>query len=181
MIDYQCCLDCRPEDGQCYRLECQYCCGCGKHLVVDETTQPPSVPEQFRLDPLDEPKDGKVVWQNVFNVEFGQGHTSVGEPSGFVKNDGDKPMFDLIPPEVELEVAKAFTHGAKKYSANNYRKGTRWGRYIAATRRHLNAWQLGEDLDPDSGLSHLAHALASLMMLRTLQLSKAGEDDRVKP
>ena len=129
--------------------------------------------------PLSQPPVEPATWVNTHTTEYGVGgRTNFGKPAGFVKHDEDKPMFDLIPPEVELEVAKAFTHGARKYSANNYRKGTRWGRYIAATRRHLNAWQLGEDLDPDSGLSHLAHALASLMMLRVLQLSNAGEDDR---
>jgi hypothetical protein len=98
----------------------------------------------------------------------------------FKKSDLGKPRFDLIPPEVELELAKVFTFGAEKYSPNNYRLGAAWGRYIAAVRRHLNAWQLGEDLDPESGLSHLAHALASLAMLQTLVLTGTGEDDRVK-
>ncbi len=96
----------------------------------------------------------------------------------FVKHDDDKPQFDLIPPEVELEVAKAFTHGAKKYPPGNYRLGTRWGRYLAAARRHLSAWHLGETNDGESGLNHLAHAIASLSMLLTLQLTGAGEDDR---
>lgn len=102
------------------------------------------------------------------------------DKGAFVKYDDDKPMFDLIPPEVELEVAKAFTYGARKYLPGNYRKGTRWGRYVAAVRRHLNAWQMGEDFDPDSKLHHLAHAIASLMMLFVLVLTGAGEDDRTK-
>lgn len=98
----------------------------------------------------------------------------------FVKHDDGKAPFDLIPPEAEFEVAKAFGHGAKKYSPNNYRLGTDWTRYVAAARRHLNAWQQGEDNDSESGLNHLAHALASLMMLLTLQLTKSGTDNRVK-
>ncbi len=98
----------------------------------------------------------------------------------FVKHDQEKPRFDLIPPEVELELAKVFGYGARKYSPQNFRIGTQWGRYVAAARRHLNAWQLGEDNDLESGFSHLAQAIASLSMLLVLQLTGKGEDDRVK-
>ncbi len=105
----------------------------------------------------------------------------MGKPlPAFVKHDQEKPRFDLIPPEVELELAKVFEYGGRKYSDNNYRLGTRWGRYVAAARRHLNAWQLGENNDAESGFSHLAQAIASLSMLLVLQLTGKGEDDRVK-
>ncbi len=102
------------------------------------------------------------------------------EASEFVKNDAGKVRFELLPAEATLERAKAFTHGAQKYPANNYRVGTEWSRYIGAVHRHLNAWQLGEDLDPESGLSHLAHAGACVDMLLTLAMSGAGTDDRFK-
>jgi hypothetical protein len=41
-------------------------------------------------------------------------------------------------------------------------------RYYAAALRHLPAWRGGEELDPESGLTHLAHALANAAFLMEL-------------
>lgn len=49
---------------------------------------------------------------------------------------------------------------------------------MASTLRHLLAWQAREDLDPESGLHHLAHARADLGMLLELVLTGHGNDDR---
>lgn len=95
----------------------------------------------------------------------------------FVKHDMGKPRFSLIPPEALAEVAKVFTHGASKYPAKNYLIGTDWSRYLDATYRHLSAWSQQENLD-ESGLNHLAHAAASILILLTLQLKTLGKDDR---
>lgn len=52
--------------------------------------------------------------------------------------------------------------GALKCACSNFRTiGVRASIYYDACRRHLNRWFEGEDLDPDSGPPHLAHALAS--------------------
>jgi hypothetical protein len=40
-----------------------------------------------------------------------------------------------------------------------------WGRLIAAIGRHLTDWQIGEDVDPEDGLSHLAHAAWNCLAL----------------
>ena len=41
---------------------------------------------------------------------------------------------------------------------HNWRDGLDWTRVSSAVLRHLSAWHGGEDIDPESGLSHLAHA-----------------------
>src|SRR5574343_960374 len=94
------------------------------------------------------------------------------------KDDDEKPMMDLIPADVTLELGRVLTYGARKYSRDNWRKGMRWTRPLAAALRHINAWQRGENLDPESGMPHLAHAIVSLMFLLTYQLRGIGEDDR---
>jgi len=100
------------------------------------------------------------------------------EPKGFVKHDAGKPRFSLVPAEARAELAKAFSHGAKKYPPNNFRAGADWSRYVDALYRHVNAWELREDIDSESGLNHLAHAGACIMILLTLQLKGLGKDDR---
>ena len=53
--------------------------------------------------------------------------------------------------------------------------------YVSASMRHLNAWFEGEDLAPDSGLSHLAHALAGLAILIDAEEAGMMLDDRMIP
>ncbi len=95
-----------------------------------------------------------------------------------VKYDGEKPRTDLVPPQSIMAAARAFTYGAKKYSPWNWALGMDWLRLYGATLRHLFQWLCGEKADSESGLSHLDHALASLMMLQCHEELKLGKDDR---
>ena len=58
--------------------------------------------------------------------------------------------------------------GAKKYDRKNWAKVDDKERYIAAPLRHILAYQQGEKLDKESGISHLAHAICSLLFLLEL-------------
>jgi hypothetical protein len=44
--------------------------------------------------------------------------------------------------------------------------------------RHLNAWRDGEDLDPESGISHLAHIACSCNILLDADYCDTLQDDR---
>ena len=81
------------------------------------------------------------------------------------KHDGDKIQMDLLPPLALEATAAVLTFGATKYARGNFLKGIDYSRLYAATQRHLNAWAKGETLDHESGITHLAHAVADLMML----------------
>lgn len=94
------------------------------------------------------------------------------------KFDDGKPDLSLHPPEAIFEIGRVWTFGAAKYGAHNWRKGLGWRRQIAAALRHIFAYLGGEDKDPESGLSHLAHACCCLMMLITFQITGVGTDDR---
>lgn len=109
------------------------------------------------------------------------GSATVADSTTGVKFDDGKPDLSLLPPEALTEIAKVLTFGAKKYAAHNWRKGFKWTRVFASTLRHLFAWLRGEDLDPETGLSHLAHAGCNVLFLLTFVLTKTGEDDRYKP
>lgn len=104
----------------------------------------------------------------------------VADPSGALKADGEKARVELIPTEAIEEIAAAFTFGAKKYSPNNWRKGFSWIRVTGSLLRHVYAWLRGEDRDPESGLSHLAHAGANVCFLLTFERTKTGTDDRYR-
>jgi Domain of unknown function (DUF5664) len=97
-----------------------------------------------------------------------------------VKQDENKAPLDLLPFEALIEVAKVLQFGAKKYDRHNWRKGFKWSRLLAANLRHLFAWARREDLDPESGISHLAHACCMNLFLLAHELQQLGEDDRWK-
>lgn len=95
-----------------------------------------------------------------------------------VKHDEQKPMVELLPPQALIEIAKALTHGANKYGKHNWRRGFTWCRLIGSLLRHVYAWLGREDKDPETGLSHLAHAGANILMLLDHEILGLGEDDR---
>ena len=90
----------------------------------------------------------------------------------------EKTRFDLVPWEAVGDIADVLSIGAQKYSANNWCRGTEWGRYFAALCRHIFAWWRGEDLDSETGKSHLAHAGCCLLFLMEYQRNDWGTDDR---
>lgn len=90
-----------------------------------------------------------------------------------------KVQMSTVPAEVLLEVAVALTEGARKYGRHNYREiGVRGSVYYDATLRHLMAWWEGEDIDPDSDLSHITKAITSLIVLRDAMINEKWTDDR---
>ena len=97
---------------------------------------------------------------------------------GGVKFDAKKAQLHLLPRDVLLELAKVYEHGASKYEPGNWEKGFDASRPFDAAERHLWAWWLGEDADPDSGLSHLLHAAWNLLTLAAQEIRGTGCDDR---
>jgi len=94
------------------------------------------------------------------------------------KDDGEKRRMDLIPVSALNALADVLTMGAKKYSDRNWEKGISWGRVYGAAMRHLSAWWGGENLDKESGLNHLDHAMTNIAFLREYADTKKDFDDR---
>ncbi|KKN73369.1 hypothetical protein LCGC14_0401820 [marine sediment metagenome] len=92
----------------------------------------------------------------------------------------ERVRVDLLPSHPLVEIAKVLTHGAGKYGADNWRRGLEWRRYYGAVMRHMLAWEGGEDLDPDSGLSHLACAGCNVLFLIEMARTRPDLDDRFK-
>jgi hypothetical protein len=96
------------------------------------------------------------------------------------KHDGDKPAMGYIPPLAILEVGKAFAAGAKKYGAWNYMNGLAATRCVAGALRHTFQFMSGEDYDKETGVHHLACAIANLSMALENVLRDSKNDDRFK-
>lgn len=93
-----------------------------------------------------------------------------------VKYDQDKPRMDLLVldcPRALREVSAVLGYGAKKYSEDNWlRVPDASKRYMAAALRHLTAHTSGEELDPESGMKHLAHFASCALFILELEMRK---------
>lgn len=107
--------------------------------------------------------------QIIMNKE----HKDVGK-----KYDGGKPRMDLLSSIALEEIAKVMTFGAKKYGDNNWRGGIAWSRVLGALFRHGFSFLGGEDKDPETGLSHLAHVGCCVMFLLEYEVTRREFDDR---
>lgn len=101
------------------------------------------------------------------------------------KDTKGKLRMDLIPPRALVAIAKVREFGNNKY-------GSPWGwldntdpkDFITATKRHLLQIDLGEDLDKESSIDHLYHALTSLAMaveLHSIQKDVLWDDIKKEP
>ncbi len=98
--------------------------------------------------------------------------------SDFKKFDQEKPQVAYLPFDQLEEVAKVLDYGAQKYGRDNWHKSPSIMKYLSASLRHIFAWRKGENTDKETGLSHLAHAICSLLFLMWLIENKKEIDDR---
>lgn len=103
----------------------------------------------------------------------------VNDPKG--EAGSKKAPMHLLPPFAMEEASWVHSLGAKKYGPYNWRKtGVCATTYVSAIIRHLNAWRDGEDLDPESGRSHIAHVVCSANILLDAQRCETLQDDRYR-
>jgi uncharacterized HAD superfamily protein len=120
-----------------------------------------------------------------------------------------KLRLELIPIGPLKELAKVYTNGAHKYTiyrdengvehsgkdisleeassmevvdsgANNWKKGQSWTEVMGSVKRHIAAWEDGEDVDPDPVMQtkHLANAAWGLFSLLDYYKTHPELDDR---
>jgi hypothetical protein len=94
------------------------------------------------------------------------------------KDDAGKLPYQLLPSDAVEDILRVLRFGAEKYAERNWEKGMAWSRPFAAMMRHMWAWWRGEKADPETGISHLAHAGCCVLFLLSYELRKIGADDR---
>ena len=127
------------------------------------------------------PQDVSIDWSKLtFTSGMVTGSGGSGGSGGAMKFDTDKLPVNLLSTEALLQTAAVLKFGADKYHAHNWRDGFAWSRPLAAAMRHIMAYNDGEDKDPESGLSHLAHAACCIMFLLEFEKTHPELDDRYK-
>ncbi len=101
-----------------------------------------------------------------------------------VKHDQGKPDWSLLPLESLEEIVRVLEFGANKYAPGNWASngGLSHRRVLSSLLRHIFAYMRGQDNDPETGLSHLAHAGCNIVFLLHYIRDKAqfNKDDRFK-
>lgn len=90
-----------------------------------------------------------------------------------------KTPLRLIPWVSIVALARVMQLGANKYGEANWRdKKPRITVYVEAAMRHLLAYLDGQNIDPESGESHLAHAMANAAILLDAESCDCLLEDR---
>lgn len=84
-----------------------------------------------------------------------------------VKFDNDKVDWMILPYDALEEIIKVMEFGARKYARGNFAsgEGLEYTRVLNSLMRHILAFSRGEDLDPETGISHMAHAGCNVLFL----------------
>lgn len=92
-------------------------------------------------------------------------------------NDG-KTRHDLVPAFAQEQYARVLTKGSEKYAPRNWEKGMSWSKVLASMKRHILAFESGEDYDPETGLLHMAHVMCNAAFLTEYYKIFPQGDDR---
>ncbi len=77
-----------------------------------------------------------------------------------------KAPMDLVPAAGAIMSAPAHQNGSDKYGPFNWRQNpVQLMTYLAAIRRHMDAFVDGQDLAEDTGIHHLSHMLAGMNII----------------
>lgn len=135
---------------------------------------------KYRIKP--EPKEPRRIWVNFYPDR------SSPVPYAWLTKEGANlaaapgrsesvEFIELLPWESLGQIVEVLTYGAQKYSPDNWQRvPDPQNRYFAAVMRHLHAYRLGDALDSESGLPHLAHAACCVLFMMHFDLYGAPEE-----
>jgi hypothetical protein len=104
---------------------------------------------------------------------------TTGKGAGLRFNKG-KSRYDLVEPHAFRDFVQVLTDGAEKYFDRNWENGLSWTSVLASLKRHIQAIEMGEDYDPESGRLHIAHAACNVHFLNAFYYTFPQGDDRPK-
>lgn len=187
-----------PRDSVCWRCKCYSpswadggaCRICGNPPSVapedGDAGNPPGSPgDSTEKGPLWLDREAFLGRGSSYAPWPGTGEKRAEPPAAVVGGNpkdaiGDtKPQMHLIPAPALIQAARVMELGAKKYGPYNWRgQPVRMTVYLAAAMRHILAKLDGQDLDPESGQPHEAHALACMAILLDAAATGNVKDDR---
>jgi hypothetical protein len=99
-------------------------------------------------------------------------------PDRGIKYNKLKNRLSLVTPFGIWLVGEVGSIGEIKYDTHNNRKGIPVSELLDALDRHTKAFVMGEDLDPETGLPHMAHAAWNALSIVEQMFTHPEMDDR---
>jgi hypothetical protein len=81
------------------------------------------------------------------------------------RHNSGKVQTREVDPAFILGIGEVLTKSREKYDAFNWQKPTKLSTPYESLFRHLMAFQMGEDVDKESGKHHLLHCATNLMFM----------------
>lgn len=169
--------------------------------LIVELNNKPTIPENTFHNLFETIKPGKVVATtsktieqhklnsnkiNVITSEKAFPGNILNPDKEAYRDDANKLNWSLMPFEAIEEINKVLEFGARKYNEWNFTQGggMRYSRILNSMLRHIFSYMRGQDLDPESGLSHLAHVGCNVIFLlyynKYPEIFKAKDDRHVR-
>lgn len=99
---------------------------------------------------------------------------------GGLRFNKDKPRYDLVQPLAHADMVQVLTDGAKKYDERNWERGMSWTTVLQSLKRHIAAFERGEDYDLESGRLHMSHVACNAHFLNAYYYLYPQGDNRSK-
>lgn len=87
----------------------------------------------------------------------------------------DKIRYDLVPQHGLQEVNKVLTSKLDKHAVNEWMTGLDWNDVISSLKKHLAAFELGQDYTPEGNLSIAEVASNALILAEYYHINPAGD------
>lgn len=99
------------------------------------------------------------------------------------RNNKGKPKWNLLEFKTLEGLIRVLEWGANKYGIDNWKKGLPVTEVLESGLRHQFEFQSGIDIDSETGLHHIDHAICNLYFIKWFLKNKPECDDRriVKP
>lgn len=94
------------------------------------------------------------------------------------ENQG-KLKWSLVPQSALIPMVRVLEFGSQKYAPHNWMKGLSITETCESLKRHLDSFLEGEDIDPESGISHIGHIQCNALFLSWMLQNRPDLDDRV--
>lgn len=107
-------------------------------------------------------------------IELAEDHKS---PTGSLRKSKGKPEMSQLDPRFLMALSDLMTKSSEKYGKYNWALGQEYHTPFDSAQRHLLKFMSGEDVDDESGLCHLIHAAANIMILWTSHQMKEEKLD----
>ena len=97
--------------------------------------------------------------------------------SGYASRfNAGKPQWSIVDFKSLEPMVRVLEFGSVKYSRDNWKKGMPINEICDSLMRHLVAYMDGEELDPESGLSHIGHIQCNAMFLSYMENKNKNDE-----